>query len=306
MRLYQSAAQHELAIAGDNVGLFAERIGFADRDKALRLRCLLTSYRRKPNRERFIADVESIEADGVEAVYDVQIPGINAFDANGLLRPQLRRTAVAALRRLPAGFDQSRRAGEGSVHARRARSTWRRWNGCVPVAVRMLDNVGRRVALSAGERRRRRPRPSAASGSASPGLADALIFCGVRYGSPEAVRLTRDWLGAVQRFSYLASADIAAEKGSFRTLRSRRAISPARRSAACPRMCAPPSARYGIRNALLNSIAPTGTISLLADNVSSGIEPVFAFGYVRHVLQPDGTQARGERRGLRLAGSGAS
>src|SRR5438067_830008 len=47
------------------------------------------------------------------------------------------------------------------------------------------------------------------------GLADALIFCGVRYGSPEAVKLTREWLGAVQRLSYLASADIAAEKGSF-------------------------------------------------------------------------------------------
>ena len=49
-------------------------------------------------------------------------------------------------------------------------------------------------------------------------------------------------------------------------------------------------ARHGIRNALVTSIAPTGTISLFADNVSSGLEPVFAFSYNRNVLMPDGTR----------------
>lgn len=51
---------------------------------------------------------------------------------------------------------------------------------------------------------------------------------------------------------------------------------------------------YGIRNALITSIAPTGTISLFADNVSSGLEPVFSFKYTRHVLQPDGSRKEEE------------
>ena len=59
-------------------------------------------------------------------------------------------------------------------------------------------------------------------------------------------------------------------------------------------------AQHGIRNALLTSIAPTGTISLFADNVSSGIEPVFSFRYTRNVLMPDGTRREEEVDRLRL------
>ncbi|MBX9943576.1 MAG: adenosylcobalamin-dependent ribonucleoside-diphosphate reductase [Reyranella sp.] len=158
----------------------------------------------------------------------------------------------------------------------------------VPVAVRMLDNVidVSRFPLASQEKEAKAKRRI---GLGVTGLADALIFCGVRYGSPEAVRLTRLWLGAVQRFSYLASADIAAEKGSF-DLYNRAKYLAGETIRGLPEDVRAAIGRYGIRNALLNSIAPTGTISLLADNVSSGIEPVFAFGYVRHVLQPDGTK----------------
>lgn len=158
----------------------------------------------------------------------------------------------------------------------------------VPLAVRMLDNVidVSRFPLPQQEKEAKAKRRI---GLGVTGLADALIFCGVRYGSPEAVRLTREWLGAVQRLSYLASADIAAEKGSF-PLYDRGKYLGGETIKALPEEARTAIGRYGIRNALLNSIAPTGTISLLADNVSSGIEPVFAFSYVRHVLQPDGTK----------------
>jgi len=158
----------------------------------------------------------------------------------------------------------------------------------VPLAVRMLDNVVdvSRFPLPQQEREARAKRRI---GLGVTGLADALIFCGVRYGSPEAVRLTRDWLGAVQRLSYLASADIAAEKGSF-PLYDRARFLAGETVRGLPEEVRAAIGRYGIRNALLNSIAPTGTISLLADNVSSGIEPVFAFSHVRHVLQPDGSK----------------
>ena len=158
----------------------------------------------------------------------------------------------------------------------------------VPLAVRMLDNVidVSRFPLPQQEKEAKAKRRI---GLGVTGLADALLLCGARYGSPRAVELTRDWLGAVQRLSYMASSDIAAEKGSFPLYEKGRYLA-GETIKALPEDVRTAIGRYGIRNALLNSIAPTGTISLLADNVSSGIEPVFAFSHTRHVLQPDGTR----------------
>ncbi len=82
-REYWTKAQHELVISGDNLSLFAERVGFADSRKSTRLESLINCYRRRLNRERFTATVLAVEPDGGEDVYDVQVPGINAFDGNG-------------------------------------------------------------------------------------------------------------------------------------------------------------------------------------------------------------------------------
>jgi ribonucleoside-diphosphate reductase alpha chain len=120
------------------------------------------------------------------------------------------------------------------------------------------------------------------------GLADALILVGARYGTPEALALAEGWMSMVQEAAYVASAGLAGEKGSFPLFdRDRFMAAPNVQRLAEPVRSA--IARHGMRNGLLTSIAPTGTISLLAGNVSSGIEPVFDFRYERRVLERDGS-----------------
>ncbi|MDF2235790.1 adenosylcobalamin-dependent ribonucleoside-diphosphate reductase [Albimonas sp. CAU 1670] len=162
----------------------------------------------------------------------------------------------------------------------------------VATAVRMMDDV---VDAS------RFPLPQQAAeaqakrriGLGVTGLADALLMTGLRYGSEEAVAQTGAWMKALARAAYFASVELAKEKGAFPLFDAEK-------------FCASPSLQalgedvvaavraHGIRNALLTSIAPTGTISLYAGNVSSGIEPVFAFAYTRKVLQRDGTRTEEE------------
>jgi ribonucleoside-diphosphate reductase alpha chain len=116
---------------------------------------------------------------------------------------------------------------------------------------------------------------------------------GLRYGSDEAARQTDEWLHQIARAAYLASVDLAKEKGAFPLFDAEKYL------ASGNMMNMDEDVReaireHGIRNALLTSIAPTGTISLYAGNVSSGIEPVFAYAYTRKVLQKDGSRTEEE------------
>ncbi|GGF72192.1 ribonucleoside-diphosphate reductase, adenosylcobalamin-dependent [Paracoccus acridae] len=162
----------------------------------------------------------------------------------------------------------------------------------VRVAVRMMDNV---VDAS------RFPLPQQADeaqakrriGLGVTGLADALLMLGLRYGAADAVDQTRDWMKAIARSAYLASADLAREKGPF-PLFDRDAFLASGFMQRMDDDVRQAVAQHGIRNALLTSIAPTGTISLYAGNVSSGIEPVFAYAYTRKVLQKDGSRTEEE------------
>ena len=162
----------------------------------------------------------------------------------------------------------------------------------VATAIRMMDNV---VDVS------KFPLPEQAAeaqakrriGLGVTGLADALLMMGLRYGSDVAVAQTEAWMKSIARAAYLASADLAQEKGAFPLFDAE----PYLASGNMTQMdddVRTAIREKGIRNALLTSIAPTGTISLFAGNVSSGIEPVFAYAYTRKVLQNDGSRTEEE------------
>jgi ribonucleoside-diphosphate reductase alpha chain len=81
---YHVKSQHELVISGSNILSFSELVNFNDTQKSSRLEDLLSAYKRTLNRERFVATVEEVIDLPAEEVFDVQIPTVNAFDANGL------------------------------------------------------------------------------------------------------------------------------------------------------------------------------------------------------------------------------
>jgi ribonucleoside-diphosphate reductase alpha chain len=157
----------------------------------------------------------------------------------------------------------------------------------VRVAVRFLDNVID-VSNYPLPAQRREALAKRRLGLGVTGLADALILLGVRYGTPEAAALAGRWMAAIQAAAYQASAELAAEKGAF-PLYDADALLARPNLAALPAAVRAAIRRHGLRNGCLTSVAPTGTISLLAGNVSSGVEPVFDYRYRRRLLEPDGT-----------------
>ena len=161
-------------------------------------------------------------------------------------------------------------------------------NELVATSVRMMDNVVDVSNFPLGEQQAE-AKAKRRIGLGVTGLADALLMMGLRYGSDEAAEQTEVWMKAIARAAYLASVELVKEKGPFPLFDAEKYL------ASGNMMQMDDDVReaireHGIRNALLTSIAPTGTISLYAGNVSSGIEPVFAYAYTRKVLQKDGSR----------------
>lgn len=163
---------------------------------------------------------------------------------------------------------------------------WDQFDKDIPVVVRAMDNVVDRARyplreqeIEAQSKRR--------MGLGVTGLANALEAMGLLYGERSFVVVMEQILEVLRDGAYAASAELAREKGPFPKFdRDGYLNSPF--VGGLPEGTLQAIYRHGIRNSHLTSIAPTGTISLCADNVSSGIEPVFAYSVDRTYIGPEG------------------
>jgi len=268
---YDINPQHELVISNDSLLQFYEKVGFEDVDKMEKLRKALESYRRQPNRDRFVATIEEVVLEGEEEVYDVSIPEINAFDANGFVVHNCGEQPLLPYESCNLGsINLSMMVEDGRV-------AWDRLEHCVRWAVRFLDDVidVNVFPLHQIERMTKRTRKI---GLGVMGFADMLIELDIPYGSKRSYALAEDIMRFIQGRAREESRALGEERGDFPTF-SESTLA---------------DSYEHMRNATTTTIAPTGTISILA-NCSSGIEPLFSVVYVREALEGELLVHRDER-----------
>lgn len=160
----------------------------------------------------------------------------------------------------------------------------------IPHVVRAMDNVIDRASYPLYEQEKE-AKSKRRMGLGITGFANASEALGWSYGSPESREFERQVLNRILNDTYQASARLAEEKGAFPLYRASEYMSGAFvQSGALREPTLDLMRRYGMRNSHLTSIAPTGTISLCADNISSGIEPVFSHKIERTVIGFDGPE----------------
>lgn len=157
----------------------------------------------------------------------------------------------------------------------------------IPHVVRAMDRVID-VAHYPLERQELEAKRKRRMGLGVTGLANAGEAMGYPYGSPMFLSFTEGVMRTIDEYSYLASVELAKEKGPFPLFQADKYLAQGTHASTLPPYIQEGIRKHGIRNSHLTSVAPTGTISISADNVSSGIEPSWAMSNKRVVQTEDG------------------
>jgi len=273
---YQCQAYHELVISRECMSTFAKEIGLLLPDKFVKLhQCI--SGPRGCYKTRWIAHVDSAEFYGTEPVYDFVSPGFNSGIANGLVVHNCGEQPLP-----PYGA-----CTLGSINLTRfvidpfgsPRINYDDLIQTVSFAVRFLDNTidinyypipAQKVEA---EQKRR-------IGLGIMGLGSMLAMLKVRYGSEESLAVVETIFRTIRDTAYTTSIELAKEKGSFPLFDKEKYLQ-GEFIKRLPEKIQNSIKEYGIRNSHLLTIAPTGSISQLAGNVSSGVEPIYSLEYIR-------------------------
>jgi ribonucleoside-diphosphate reductase alpha chain len=305
-----------LWISGSNLAVFAQQIGFTDPVRAARLAEALAHPSVAQARERFVARVKSVTPDGSAEVYDCQVPGVNAFDANGIWAHNCGEQPLPPYGSCLLGSINLTKFVTDPF-GDKARFDWEEFRKVVKIFTRMLDNVVEINGLPLeGQRkeifRKRR------HGMGFLGLGSTLTMLRLRYGADNAVEFTESVARELAVAGWESALDLAREKGPApimleefrvtgemlrrrpemaadgwqigdmipgRVLHTRYSRYMQRLAEVAPELVKELE-RTGARFSHHSSIAPTGTISLsLANNASNGIEPSFAHHYFRNVIR---------------------
>jgi ribonucleoside-diphosphate reductase alpha chain len=261
-------AQHELVISQANLRRFREEIGFLSTAKTAKLEVGLAGFgKRGPYRESFTARFESLTEEGVEEVYDLTEPQTHSFVANGLVvhncgeQPLLPNEACnlgslnLALFLNEAGDDLD----------------WDALKQAIRLAVQFLDDVITvnpyplpEITQAVADNRR--------IGLGVMGWADLLFALKIPYNSEAALKLADQVMRFIKEAGHQKDSELAEARGVFPNW---------------------PQSIYRdvrpMRNSTVTTIAPTGSISILA-GASSGIEPIFALAFRHIVKQPEGDE----------------
>ena len=265
-KLYSYSDQYELVMDGQSRDRFLAEIGFLTPTKQEKANAWLQTKQRKSNRDSFTDRVQSITYCGNTDVYCTTEPETHTIVANGFVAAQCGEQPLLPYESCNLGSLNLARMVNYSDDD--VAIDWQRMAEVITTAVHMLDSVIDMNEYPIPEiadmsRRTRR------IGLGVMGWSDLLIQMGIRYDSDEALALAREVMRFIQDETYRASGELAETRSPFPEW-ARSAYNTG------------PNARP-MRNSAPVTIAPTGTISIIA-GASSGIEPLFALSYVRNVM----------------------
>jgi ribonucleoside-diphosphate reductase alpha chain len=271
---YETRAQHELAVTKSSIVDFQREIGFILARKNQKLAEKIGEYKTAPRPQAFWAKLKSLTPDGEEPVFDITEPITHSMVCNLLINHQcgeqpLSKWSVCNLGAINLARFYDEAAGDVA---------WDDLDRAVRYAVRFLDDVidGTPYFFEENKETQQSERRV---GLGTMGVAELMIYCGVRYGSPESVAFIDKLYKAIAVAAYETSAEIAAEKGSFAHFDAEKVL----QSGYMMQM--PDHVRQmvrekGLRNVTLLTQAPTGTTGTMV-NTSTGVEPFFSWVYYR-------------------------